>query len=81
MSLEVVTIRNKHLKDVAKLVCIRDNKLHEQVSSLPACYADWTICIPGETRIGRFAPSQTGMQSQRDFLLNVGFKITARPIG
>jgi hypothetical protein len=81
MSLEAVTIRKEHLKDVAKLVCIRDKKLLEQVSSLPACYADWTICIPGLTRIGRFAPSQTGMQSQREFLLKFGFKITARPIG
>lgn len=40
MSLEVVTIRKEHLKDVAKLVCIRDKKLHEQVFCLPACYAD-----------------------------------------
>ena len=35
MSLEVVRIRKEHLKDVAKLVCIRDKKLLEQVSSLP----------------------------------------------
>ena len=81
MSLGADTIRKEHLKDVAKLVCIRDKKLLEQVSSLPVCYAEWTICIPGLTRIGHFAPSQTGMQSLRDFLLKVSFKATVRPIG